>query len=323
MPQSQKIRNFEIQKTCEYKGEVYQVRDNGGVFRLRKSNNRKRPLDEVWTIGKVNKQRGYLYFSSEVVHRIVATAFHKQPTKNHNIVDHIDTNKQNNRSDNLRWVTKLENAVGNPITARRIELVCGSIEAFLADPSKFSGKFQNPNYEWMCAISKEEAQISKERILAWAKSDKPLQGGTLGDWIFRRINSEPESSSINYIESITPNAAQQRYFLNDKPNEFPCTPKIIEANPLKTYYNNIKKGDVFFRNHNGEYVVVKREFSKDRKSIYVLTRAVPSIEDEVSLEDLPHSLNCVNYVNNLYIHSRETGFLSKEYLEEKFDDCTQ
>jgi hypothetical protein len=174
----------------------------------------------------------------------------------------------------------------------------------------------------MCAISKEEAQISKERLLAWAKSDKPLQGGTLGDWIFRRINSEPESSSINYIESITPNAAQQRYFLNDKPNEFPCTPKIIEANPLKTYYNNIKKGDVFFRNHNGEYVVVKREFSKDRKSIYVLTRAVPSIEDEVSLEDLPHSLNCVNYVNNLYIHSRETGFLSKEYLEEKFDDCT-
>ena len=103
---------------------------------------------------------------------------------------------------------------------------------------------------------------STERLLAWAKSDKPLQGGTLGDWIFHRINSEPESSSINYIESITPNAAQQRYFLNDKPNEFPCTPKIIEANPLKTYYNNIKKGDDFLEIIMVNMLLLKENFLK-------------------------------------------------------------
>jgi hypothetical protein len=76
---------FEIQKTCEYKGEVYHVRDNGYVFRFRKSNKRKRPLDELWTNGKINKQRGYLSLSSEAVHRIVATAFHKKPSHKHGL----------------------------------------------------------------------------------------------------------------------------------------------------------------------------------------------------------------------------------------------
>ena len=42
-----------------------------------------------------------MYFSSETVHRIVATAFHKKPSKNHNIVDHIDTNRQNIRFEKI------------------------------------------------------------------------------------------------------------------------------------------------------------------------------------------------------------------------------
>ena len=56
----------------------------------------------------------------------------------------------------------------------------------IADPSKFRDKFQNPNFEWMCTVSKEEAQISLERLQSWANSDKQLNGGELGDWIFNR-----------------------------------------------------------------------------------------------------------------------------------------
>ena len=329
---------FEIQKTCEYKGEVYHVRDNGYVFRFRKSNKRKRPLDEIWTIGKVNIKRGYLSFSSEAVHRIVATAFHKKPSDKH-VVDHIDTNKQNNRPENLRWVTRLENILLNPITLKRIIFKYGSIDKFFENPSSPKEGQLEQNYSWMRAVTKEEAETCLNNLENWAKQDKIPRGGQLGDWIFRRINFDAESESINYIKSITPNAAQERVFLNDKPNEFPCTPKIIQDNPLKTYYNNMKEGDVFFRNHNGEYVVVKRKFSKDRKSILVLTRAnykykenkdgehiaIPTsnIKDEISVEDLPHSLNYVNYHNNLYVHSREAGFFPKEYLENIFDDNTE
>jgi len=329
---------FEIQKTCEYKGEVYHVRDNGYVFRFRKSNKRKRPLDEIWTIGKVNIKRGYLSFSSEAVHRIVATAFHKKPSDKH-VVDHIDTNKQNNRPENLRWVTRLENILLNPITLKRIIFKYGSIDKFFENPSSPKEGQLEQNYSWMRAVTKEEAETCLNNLENWAKQDKIPRGGQLGDWIFRKINFDAESESINYIKSITPNAAQERVFLNDKPNEFPCTPKIIQDNPLKTYYNNMKEGDVFFRNHNGEYVVVKRKFSKDRKSILVLTRAnykytenkdgehiaIPTsnIKDEISVEDLPHSLNYVNYHNNLYVHSREAGFFPKEYLENIFDDYTE
>ncbi len=140
------------------------------------------------TFGKLNSKTGYLEIASARIHRIVATAFHGEPPTKEHVVDHIDTNKQNNRPDNLRWVTRLENILLNPITARPIELVCGSVEAFLADPSKFRDKFQEPNYEWMCTVSVQEAQTSKARLLAWAESDKPLQGGMLGEWIFNRNN---------------------------------------------------------------------------------------------------------------------------------------
>src|ERR1043165_35267 len=182
---------------CQYKKEQYSVRDNGTVLRHTPINKRPRPSDNNWTFGKLNCKTGYLEIASVRIHRIIATAFHGEPPTKEHVVDHIDTNKQNNRPDNLRWVTRLENILLNPITARRIELVCGSVEAFLADPSKFRDKFQNPKHEWMCAVSIQEAQASKERLLAWAKSDKVLQGGSLDEWIYNPIVS---SQFNDYVE---------------------------------------------------------------------------------------------------------------------------
>jgi len=131
---------------------------------------------------QLNLKTGYMEIASVPVHRIVATAFHgTEPTKGH-VVDRIDTNRRNNRPENLRWITRLENVLLNPITIKRIVAVCGSVEAFLADPSKFRTKFQEPNFEWMSIVSAQEAQISLERMLAWAKSDKLPSAGSLGQW---------------------------------------------------------------------------------------------------------------------------------------------
>lgn len=59
---------------------------------------------------------GYLLFSRQRVHRIVAKIFLSNPS-NYTIVDHIDGNKKNNTAWNLRWVNRSENA-NNPNTKK-------------------------------------------------------------------------------------------------------------------------------------------------------------------------------------------------------------
>jgi hypothetical protein len=89
------VNDFNEQKVCTYKGELYSVRDNAAVCKHKHEGKRKRPKDEIWTFGKPNSN-GYMVIVSEVFHRIVAYAFLGEPPTQQHIVDHIDTNRQNN-----------------------------------------------------------------------------------------------------------------------------------------------------------------------------------------------------------------------------------
>ena len=124
------IDDYNEVKDCIYKDEHYSVRDNGAIMRHQREGMRKRKLDEVWSFGTPNIVTGYMDFCGERVHRIVATAFHGQAPSDQHVVDHIDTNRQNNRPENLRWLTKLENILANEITLKKVEMICGSVEAF-------------------------------------------------------------------------------------------------------------------------------------------------------------------------------------------------
>lgn len=337
------VNDYSRDAECIYKEEIYSVRDNGAVLRHSREGKRPRPTDNQWTFGKPNDKTGYMEIASVRVHRIVASAFHGEPPTKEHVVDHIDTNKRNNRPENLRWVTRLENVLLNPITAKRIAYVCGSVEAFLADPAKYRHLFSEPYEQWMQTVSAEEAEISLRRMLAWAENDKPSSGrGSLDKWIFNRPTTQ--NIPIKTIEekppimmSLTPGAAQRIITFSDKPNEYPCTPQEVGDNPLMDYANNLTEGAIFFRNHNGAYLVVKSGFSGDGQSICVMTKSgyvyrergedyvpIPITElpkgDDYS-DEVNYALTEVTYKDGLFIHSKiGMGFLPKEYIEEQYAD---
>jgi hypothetical protein len=245
-------------------------------------------LDEKWTFGRVYKKRGYTHIASIPVHRIVATAFHgPQPSKDH-VVDHIDTNRQNNRPENLRWVTRLDNILLNPITARRVEIAYGSLENFLANPDRpISGKL-HPSIEWMRSVTKEEAEESHRHLLDWAKSQRMPSGGMLGEWVYRSRTEQyvEEPQPHDLIESVTLGAAQKNW---RTPSEFPLCPSEIDANALDEYRERLKEGEVFSRNTFGESKVVSAELSESSETLVVLCKHPGGVKDwalaRVSVED--------------------------------------
>lgn len=185
------LENYNDIKKCFYKGEYYSVRDNGAILRhSKKGSKHSRKNDNTWTFGVASPQNGYMIFCKERVHRIVATAFHGVAPTNDHVVDHIDTNRQNNRPENLRWLSKLENILNNEITRSKIEHICGSIENFLKNPSLLRNHSQeDKNFEWMRTVSYEEATKSLANIKQWLKRPTPQNGNTenhgkMGDWIF-------------------------------------------------------------------------------------------------------------------------------------------
>ena len=183
------IEEYKKQADCVYKDDHYSVRDNGAVFRHSRKNKSIRKLDNQWTFGTPNNH-GYMLIASEVVHRIVAYAFLGAPPTSQHIIDHIDTNRQNNRPENLRWLTKLENILNNPITVKKIIYRCGSIEAFIKDPSILKNyEGEDPNYSWMRTVTSEEARISWENLNNLGKKESRIQypnRDSLENWLYTR-----------------------------------------------------------------------------------------------------------------------------------------
>lgn len=91
---------------------VYVVSNLGNVARIR--GNSLRYLKACCAGGRTGREYLYVNFSyngvhkTVSVHRLVATAFCKKGPRQHD-VDHIDGNKFNNKSSNLRWMTHVGN----------------------------------------------------------------------------------------------------------------------------------------------------------------------------------------------------------------------
>lgn len=314
-------------KDCTYKDEHYSARDNGAVMRHPREGKRLRKDDNVWTFGKPNEKTGYMEFAGQRVHRIVAFAFLGEPPTEQHVVDHIDTNRRNNRPENLRWLTRLENALNNPITRARIENICGSIEAFLADPSVLRGHENiDTNFNWMKAVSPEEARESLENLTNWAKERPKSQGGSLGEWIFQKqkqdsrpyiplryqqpkpVEPEPVDRPHDETKSLTPNAIQ----LNWKhPVEFTCCPQQVTDKPLETYLANLKEGKVFSKNSFGESTILKYGLTNS-EALWVMC--------DISIGWKTHAITKITYKDGLFYHENIGVFDIGDEPEEIFDN---
>lgn len=298
-PQNQELlHRFDEEREVEFKGERYCVRDNGAVMRRARLGARRRKLDDIWTFGSLDKHSGYFTINGHVIHRIVATAYcGAKPSPDH-VVDHIDTNRLNNRAENLRWVTRLENILLNPITRRRIELAFGSLEAFFENP----GQHTVLNWEWMRTVTKEEAAASRARLLEWAAKGEPVRGGGIGEWVFEparhpkatgnrpvyptpkakitppsdrpqsalhRPRPEPVAESAD-TPSLTLGAFQRNW---RTPTAFPECPLAINGATLDDYLARLQPGAVFAQNRYGESKVVEAGRSTDQLSVVCSTQS--------------------------------------------------
>lgn len=305
------LNDFERQAECLYKDETYSVRDNGAVLRHAREGKNLRKYDNQWTFGKPNNN-GYMLIVSEVVHRIVAYAFLGEPPTSQHIVDHIDTNRQNNRPENLRWITKLDNILLNPITLSRIIFKYGSIDNFLSDPSKpLDGELEK-NFVWMRTVSKEESKNTRENLLNWAKEGKLSKGGQLGEWVFSKLKQQSDyrTEKIQLTESLTPNAAQRNW---KTPSEFPFCPQNIKENLLPNYAKSLKRGEIFSRNQYDSSIIEDFAISNDKTKLWIMCK---KSSDDNAIK--PWSLAQVTCENELFVHENLGSFFKKDGAEKQF-----
>ena len=304
------LNDFDKETECIYKDERYSVRDNGAVLRHARKNKRLRKYDNQWTFGKPNNN-GYMLIVSEVVHRIVAYAFLGEPPTSQHIVDHIDTNRQNNRPENLRWITKLENILLNPITLSRIIYKYGSIDNFLSDPSKpLNGELEQ-NFDWMRTVTKAESENTRENLLNWAKEGKISKGGQLGEWVLSNLMQQNDyrTEKNQLTESLTPNAAQKNW---KTPSEFPFCPQNITDNLVTNYAQNLKRGEIFSRNQYSNSIIEDFASSKDKNTLWIMCKS----GDDNAIK--PWSLAQVTYENEMFVHENLGSFFKKDGAEKQF-----
>ncbi len=301
------VDDFEFETECFYEGEYYLVRDNGAILRKRRPGKRGRPLDNKWTFGNPCDHHGYMTHSNVSVHRVVATAFLGEPPSNDHVVDHIDHNRRNNRQENLRWVTRAENILLNDITRKKVIAAYGSIEAFFENPQKPDIPGLLGQFDWMRTVSKEEAQVSRERLERWAASENPPNGGTFGEYLFVTENPNFESAPQDDdqdTDSLTPGATQRNW---KSPSQFPTCPKYMSDASLHSYLEELKVGSVFSRNNFGESIVAKAGIDDKSTCLSVICGIDSWVKN--------YALAKVTFENGKFIHASEGTFFTFEGAE--------
>ena len=335
------IDEYILERTCTYKGETYKVRDNGAVCRQPRPEGRLRKDDGKWTFGVKNETNGYMYIGQHRVHIIVATAFLGEKDSKVYVVDHIDTNRFNNRAENLRWLTRLENALLNEDTCRKITYLCGGdIMKFINNPSCLHDLTNDPDISWMRTVTAEEAKaayirvqamqvqrtsrVVKEKHIDNEELKRQEQGEVMAyfrvqnnqnnDWHFtapkQPVTHIPEPV---FTKALYPETALQKDWKT--PTEFLCCPIDTSDTPLQDYYNNLAIGKIFTQNRYGKYAVFDFAMLDDNKSLIVATK---SCQDNGFGEAMSYGLAKIYHSGFQFLHESIRTFYSEDGVKKQF-----
>lgn len=325
------IDEYTLERTCTYKGETYRVRDNGAVYRQPRPEGRLRKDDGRWTFGEKNETNGYMYIGQHRVHIIVATAFYGEKDSKVYVVDHIDTNRCNNRAENLRWLTRLENALLNEDTCRKITHLCGGdIMKFVNNPACLRGLANDPDISWMRTVSAEEAKAawarvqamnSKPRINEHVENEELKRQELAGamEWYRTQNNNwrftapkQPviQSLSSRFIKALYPENALQKGMKT--PTEFLCCPTETTDTPLHDYNSNLAIGKTFSKNKYTEHTVFDFALMDNEKTLIIATKDVDS--DAIK----PYGLSKVYHSGNQFIHEIVNTFFEENGIKKHF-----
>lgn len=319
------INIFSQIKECYYKGEHYAVRDNGAIFRFPREGKRIRKDDNIWTWGIKNPHNGYMLLGEHRVHIIVATAFYGEKDSKIYVVDHIDINRCNNRVENLRWLTRLENVLLNPVTRKKITFLCdGDIINFIKNPAclkNLTGQ-DKAAFDWMRTVTPEEAQAAYNNVMRWAATpNKPHTYIETNDTLKCSWIPEIQQSQLQYQQNEfyinpifqraqSPNNALQMNWKT--PTDFPCCPIESDSDALRKYYDKLKPGIVFSSNQYTEYTVVNAALIDNESSILVLS------EDNSQTAIKPYALAKIHMSGIQFIHEAIKTFFTEQGALKQF-----
>lgn len=288
---TQDIDDFVQEKTCVYKDETYSVRDNGAVMRHSKENRRKRRIDGSWTFGNLDG-KGFLRIGGEKINRIAATAFHGVPPNEQYVVFHKNYNSQDNRTNNLCWVTKFEFKILQPNIQSKLRIITDKkIEEILSDISILQ-TIDVSNLNWMETVTQEEAGRCLQKYID-LKFSTPQEKEEL-DWNSADSREKVKALNSDFHESLTPNAVVCGNMI---PSYFPCCPQEKSENPLRAYYEKLQAGNVYCMNSQYKVLILEAAFYEEKQQIIMKCE---SADGERAIK--PWSVSIITYGDGLYVH---------------------
>lgn len=229
----------------------------------------------------------------------------------------------------------MENTLNNPITRAKIELICGSVEAFLKNPNLLQGhESENTNFKWMRVVTPEEAERSLKCWNEWAAKpvdERMPKGKGTGEWLYEKEASEVETKPqrrfqyvgpynsyaehIAAVEEMNRIEHEKQYGLKDS-----LTPgaKQVEWKRQRNFLRHLRK---FQRR------LFKTIFHGSQKAQYIAEISIPTLQFMLLLcsEDQSHlavlteisgvtnyALSEVTYENGYFIHKSIRTFFTED-----------